>query len=98
MLTLLLRPQVIIAPGLDGTATGSLYLDDGVSIEQAATSYINFSYQNGKFSMTGTFDYDAGVDIERIVVLGKDAAATGNQRVAAKEESIPLTGPYEVEL
>merc|ERR1712014_369262 len=35
---------VVIAPGLDGTAKGSLYLDDGVSLEQGATSYIHFHY------------------------------------------------------
>ncbi|KAK4904967.1 hypothetical protein LTR49_025674 [Elasticomyces elasticus] len=47
--------SIVIAPSLNGTASGSLYLDDGVSIEQAATSYIEFSYDaSGHF---GCFDH-----------------------------------------
>ncbi|KAK1089806.1 hypothetical protein LTR48_009557, partial [Friedmanniomyces endolithicus] len=53
--------SIVIAPGLNGTASGSLYLDDGVSIEQAAMSYIDFKYDaSGHFVMTGSFGYDAG--------------------------------------
>jgi len=36
--------RLVIAPGLDGTASGSLYLDDGVSIAQPHTSNIQFTY------------------------------------------------------
>lgn len=62
---------VVIAPGLDGTAKGSLYLDDGVSLEQGATSYIHFHYSaNGEFRMEGTFDYDSGNSITGVMVLG----------------------------
>lgn len=89
--------SVVIAPGLDGTASGSLYLDDGVSIEQPATSYIKFEYKGGKFSMTGTFDYDAGVSIERVVVLGSQSG-NQNQKMVMKQESIPLTASYEAML
>lgn len=39
--------RLLIAPGLDGTASGSLYLDDGVSIAQPHTSNITFSYTSG---------------------------------------------------
>ncbi len=35
-----------------------------------AVSEIDFKYLNGKFSMTGSFEYDAGVRIETITVLG----------------------------
>jgi alpha-glucosidase len=63
--------SVVIAPGLDGAASGSLYLDDGVSLEQAGTTYIQFHYsKKGVFSMTGSFGYDAGVSIENLIVLG----------------------------
>ncbi|KAI6896478.1 alpha-glucosidase [Hortaea werneckii] len=62
---------VVIAPGLDGTAKGSLYLDDGVSLEQGATSYIHFHYSaNGEFRMEGTFGYDSGNAITGVMVLG----------------------------
>lgn len=62
---------VIIAPGLDGTASGSLYLDDGDSLVQNAVSEIEFSYsKEGIFSMEGTFEYSSDVVIEEVTVLG----------------------------
>lgn len=65
--------EVIIAPTANGTASGSLYLDDGDSLVQAMTSDIHFTYSaNGVFSMTGSFNYDPGVVIESITVLGVD--------------------------
>ncbi|KAI7577260.1 alpha-glucosidase, partial [Hortaea werneckii] len=74
---------IVIAPGLDGTAKGSLYLDDGVSLEQGATSYIHFHYSaNGEFRMEGTFDYESGNSITSVMVLGSgdngDGKAPGN--------------------
>ncbi|KAK1057199.1 hypothetical protein LTR12_013002 [Friedmanniomyces endolithicus] len=94
--------SIVIAPGLNGTASGSLYLDDGVSIEQAATSYIDFKYDaSGHFAMTGSFGYDAGVSITSITVLGENstaASAGAYSKVAVKAMSIPLTGPRSVQL
>jgi alpha-glucosidase len=66
--------ELVIAPSANGTANGSLYLDDGDSLVQAATSDIQFSYSaDGVFSMTGSFDYDPGVVIEAITVLGVES-------------------------
>lgn len=79
--------NLVIAPGLLGTASGSLYLDDGVSVEQAATSVIQFEYWEGFFSMTGTFNYDAGVKIANIILLGENGAKT----IPVNK---PLTGPF----
>ena len=62
--------EVLVAPALDGTAKGSLYLDDGVSLVQKATSDINFIYADRHFWMDGTFEYEAGVEVERVIVLG----------------------------
>lgn len=90
--------SVVIAPGSDGTASGSLYLDDGVSIEQAATSYIKFNYsEKGVFSMTGSFGYDAGVSIESIIVLGSQSSHTGSSKQVLIHEPIPLTGEYSMQ-
>jgi alpha-glucosidase len=78
---------VVVAPGLDGTASGSLYLDDGDSLVQTATSYIQFHYTaNGSFSMTGAMDYNAGVVIKSVTVLGTNGSSSNT--------SIPLTEPY----
>ncbi|KAK0269426.1 hypothetical protein LTR91_020502 [Friedmanniomyces endolithicus] len=83
--------SIIIAPSLNGTATGNLYLDDGVSIEQAATSYITFTYDcSGKLSMSGSFGYTAGVSVTSITVLGgsntTSFSAGGYSKVKATAE------------
>ena len=95
---------IVIAPGLDGSASGSLYLDDGVSVEQQSTSYIQFHYSNdGHFSMTGSFGYDSGVSIESVTVLGSNSSSKSNSGTCGDElqkarvqKSIPLTGPFEM--
>jgi alpha-glucosidase len=87
--------QIIVAPGLDGKASGSLYLDDGVSLEQEATSYIEFSYDGGSstFKMGGTFGYDSGVVIESITVLGREG---GPSSLVPYE--VEMTGPATLQV
>ncbi|KAL4997384.1 glycosyl hydrolases family 31-domain-containing protein [Aspergillus recurvatus] len=65
--------NIVIAPGLDGSASGELYLDDGLSQVQDKVSEIDFSYVDGVFEMDGSFEYEPGVGIERITVLGVGA-------------------------
>ncbi|KAL4973573.1 glycosyl hydrolases family 31-domain-containing protein [Aspergillus desertorum] len=62
--------NIVIAPGLDGSASGDLYLDDGLSQVQDKVSEIDFSYVDGVFEMEGSFEYEPGVGIERITLLG----------------------------
>ncbi|KAK0861113.1 hypothetical protein LTR87_017073 [Friedmanniomyces endolithicus] len=86
--------SIVNAPSLNGTASGSLYLDDGVSIEQAETSSIDFSYDaSGHSAMTGSFGYEAGVSITCITVLG-----TNSKVVTEKAINLSLTGPWSVQL
>ncbi|KAK3715894.1 hypothetical protein LTR37_006877 [Vermiconidia calcicola] len=69
---------IVVAPGLDGTASGSLYFDDGQSLVQPAISDISFAYSaDGNFTMDGSFDYDSGVSIESITLLGAEEEASG---------------------
>lgn len=49
--------ELIIAPDASGSASGSLYLDDGVSINQASTSLISFTYKRGSLAIGGSFTY-----------------------------------------
>jgi alpha-glucosidase len=101
--------NIVVAPGLDGSASGSLYLDDGNSIDQPNTSDITFTYADGTFSMTGTYGYDAGVNVETITILGqtrRPAAITvkGARKpeytydsgVVVVHASVPLTDDVEV--
>ena len=62
--------SLVVAPGLDGSAEGSLYLDDGESIVQKATSEITFAYRKGALTMQGKFGYQAGVKVAEVVFLG----------------------------
>ncbi|TKA61584.1 hypothetical protein B0A49_12264 [Cryomyces minteri] len=80
---------IIIAPGTNGTASGSLYLDEGDAIKQPAISNIQFSYKNGRLSMSGQFGYNAGVNIEAITLLGPSGST---QKV-----NVPLTRPYNIQ-
>ena len=98
--------NVVIAPGLDGRAEGSLYLDDGESIVQDAVSEIDFVYEGGTLTMSGSFEYDAGVGIEKITLLGVEAEPEGVEGAQYDAENkklvvsvdVPLTGEYEITL
>ena len=66
--------RLVVAPSAAGEATGSLYLDDGDSVVQKATSEIGFSYSRatGMLGMNGTFGYDPGmgVVVREVQLLG----------------------------
>ncbi|KZS89844.1 alpha-glucosidase [Sistotremastrum niveocremeum HHB9708] len=65
---------LVVAPGLDGEAQGSLYIDDGTSLVQDAISDISISYRLGKVSLTGSFAYSSGVKLASVIVLGLEEA------------------------
>ena len=73
--------SLIVAPDRNGNASGGLYLDDGDSIEQAATSEIEFSYSNGVLEITGSFGYqDDSTHVVSITVLDSSATGTPSYR------------------
>ncbi|KAJ5715258.1 alpha-glucosidase, partial [Penicillium malachiteum] len=79
--------EIVIAPDASGKASGTLYLDDGDSIEQPHTSVINFEYSGKQLSMTGKFDYDVGkVVISQVKVLGA--------KVETHAANVKLTGKH----
>lgn len=98
--------NIVVAPGLDGEAKGSLYLDDGISNVQEAVSEIDFEYKDGVLCMTGSFEYDAGISIEMITVLGVEHAPDCLEGAEYDEENkklvvhvdVPLTGKAEIGL
>ncbi|KAL6718544.1 hypothetical protein ACLMJK_004636 [Lecanora helva] len=71
---------LVVAPDKNNRASGSLYLDDGVSLVQSATSSINFAYNNGALSIDGSFGYTNSSGIGNIVILGLEKKP-GNVRV-----------------
>jgi alpha-glucosidase len=65
-----------IAPNSTNQASGTLYLDDGDSIEQTTTSNIVFTYDNGAFSMSGDFGHQTNVSVKNITLLGATSQQT----------------------
>lgn len=81
--------HLVIAPGLENTASGTLYLDDGDSLVQQSTNNVRFTYANGVFTMAGNFRYSPGnVIIEKITLL----SSKGKSKEL--DVKIPLTRPY----
>ncbi|KAH8808021.1 glycoside hydrolase family 31 protein [Xylogone sp. PMI_703] len=73
MTTTALRKEdfvIVVAPGSNGHATGSLYLDDGESVVQKKTTLVNFSWDGRHFTMKGNYGFNAGVKVKSIVILG----------------------------
>jgi alpha-glucosidase len=62
--------ELLIPLGPNGTASGQLYLDDGVSLEQSGTTFAQFSYAGGRLVATGDFGYSTPVKISKVTILG----------------------------
>lgn len=94
--------SIIVAPDANGNAKGRLYLDDGESIEQPNASEIEFSYENGKFTATGSFGYKAlgeeSVTVRNVLVLGQDSEG-GNEAGVFDEQkrTVTVEGPWVLE-
>ncbi|CUS13822.1 unnamed protein product [Tuber aestivum] len=71
------RPfTIVVAPDERGEASGSLYIDDGVSLQQKAVIDVTMEFKNGRLRIKGKFGFKgegdgASVKIESVKVLGK---------------------------
>jgi len=62
--------EIVVAVGRDGTAQGSLYVDDGESLQPASSTRLSLEYNHGYLTVKGSFGYDLGVKLRRVVFLG----------------------------
>ncbi|OTA70412.1 glycoside hydrolase family 31 protein [Hypoxylon sp. EC38] len=95
--------EILVPVGKDGKASGSLYLDDGESIEQSATSHVSFEYADGLLKIDGTFGYTADeLKITKVTVLGVGGKGGCRKREAKNVVSVevnkPLTEAFTVEV
>lgn len=66
--------SLLVALATNGSATGSLYLDDGVSISPPASKTVTFSATNRSLSASVTGSYSDGNTLANITVLGVSQA------------------------
>ena len=71
--------ELLIAPGLDGTAKGSLYVDDGDSLEQKHTLQVNFEFKDNTLSFDGVFDLGSPIMLEKVTLLGQTDMEMGKR-------------------
>ncbi|EXJ83476.1 alpha-glucosidase [Capronia coronata CBS 617.96] len=71
--------SLIVAPGVDGTASGSLYLDDGESLAPNATKIVTFAAEMGSLNVTVHGNY-TGLDLPlaNITIMGVPRAPPDN--------------------
>lgn len=83
--------ELIVAPGLDGRASGQLYADDGVSLVQNKTTQVDLSFANNVLSVQGSFGYALGVNVRRVRVLGVEKPLGAELSVAEKDQNAKVT-------
>jgi alpha-glucosidase len=104
--------EFVVAPDAKGTAAGSLYVDDGVSIVQEKSTSVEMEFASGKLCVNGSFAYDVGLKVASVAFLGVETHPTtvavhpGKQNVPFSYDSaskvlrvqidMPLTDGFEV--
>lgn len=68
--------EFVVAPGTDNVASGTLYFDDGVSVEQSHTTDVQMEYAQGMLAVTGSFGRSTGVKVASVSFLNTQKAPT----------------------
>ena len=62
--------SLLVALGVDSTATGSVYLDDGISITPNATKIVTFKASSGSISASIKGSYVDGNSLSNVTIMG----------------------------
>jgi alpha-glucosidase len=91
--------ELLVPVGADGSATGQLYLDDGVSLQQQGTTLITFKYKRGVLTARGSFGYGTKVKITKVTVIGANRKRD-EEEVSTAEVVVdqPLTGEFDIKI
>jgi alpha-glucosidase len=92
--------ELVIPVGVDGTAEGRLYLDDGISLEQKGTTDVTFKYKRGVLTAKGRFGYQTKVRIVKVKVIGGGRKRGEEEGGEVKDVAVdlPLTGEFEIKV
>lgn len=61
--------EFVVAPGTDGSASGSLYIDDGISITPKTSTSVQMSFKNNHLTVSGKFGFPTSVKVARVRFL-----------------------------
>ncbi|KAL6708619.1 hypothetical protein ACN47E_002600 [Coniothyrium glycines] len=62
--------ELWVAPGKDGGAVGTLYLDDGESLVQGGTTQIDLLWDGQTIRAEGTFGFETDVGVKSVTIMG----------------------------
>jgi alpha-glucosidase len=65
---------LLVALDAQGSATGSLYLDDGESLVQNATLFVNFIASNNSLCSSSTGTYNSSQRLANVTIMGVNSA------------------------
>ena len=91
--------EILVAIGADDKATGSLYVDDGVSLDPSSCTQVSFEYANATLTAKGSFDYPLGVNISTVRFLGvqktpKQVLLNGKEvKIASTQKGVVVINP-----
>jgi alpha-glucosidase len=91
--------ELIVPVGNDGTATGTLYIDDGESLKQQATTLITFKYKKGVLTANGNFGYKTNVRISKVTIIGAGRKRDGDEvETTDVKVNQSLTGDFTLKI
>jgi alpha-glucosidase len=92
--------EFVVAPGADGKAKGSVYVDDGVSVVQERTTNVEMAFADDELRVYGSFGFDVGVKVAKVTFLGVERApafvAVGPEKGKGREVPFAYDGASEV--
>lgn len=62
--------SLLVALDANGNAEGSLYLDDGLSLNPSETKNVQLSYSNGTLRTSVSGDYEDGIPLASVTIAG----------------------------
>ncbi|KAF8528914.1 glycoside hydrolase family 31 protein [Hysterangium stoloniferum] len=106
--------ELIIAPNSGGTASGSLYIDDGVSLVQTAVTQAEFTFARSTLTVSGHFGFRTSNKFARARFLnmpkprgavlngrsisGEDISYDPGNKVLTVDLGLPVSGGFELKL